>query len=123
MRDWRDWRKAQGGPQGQTEGSRRLKEIIAARQERRRKRNLHKFKKIVHHADCEGCGYPRLKNGKNLKTENDLWHEEYHETFKQDPLEGEAYEQAKVAAARACPEWFNQNFDNNSIPSAVGRMS
>ena len=82
------------------------------RQQRRRKqRDLKEMKKRARHADCSCCGYPRLKIGKGGKTENEQWHEEYHATFKQHPLEGETYEQAKVAAALAYPDWFNRDFD------------
>ena len=88
-----------------------LPERMQKRQERRRKHDLKEMKKKAHHADCSCCGYPRLIVGKRGKTENDLWHEEHHETFKQHPLEGEAYEQTKVAAALACPPWFNKLCD------------
>jgi hypothetical protein len=93
------------------------KEVIKKRQERaedrRRKHVSKEMKQRAHHADCACCGYPRVKIGPAGKTEEDLWHEDHHEKFKEHPLEGEAYEQAKVAAAVACPVWFNRNFDES----------
>jgi hypothetical protein len=92
-------------------------EVIQRRQERaedrRRKHWAKEMKQRAHHADCACCGYPRAKIGQAGKTEEDLWHEDHHEKFPQHPLQGEAYEQAKVAAAVACPAWFNRNFDES----------
>jgi hypothetical protein len=105
---------------GQDERSRKLWQIIAAKTERRQKRELKTMKKRARQAD-HGCGYPRQCIGKGGKTEADLYHEHYH--VEQHPLEGEAYEQEKIDAADLCPTWFNRNFDNNSIPSTVARMS
>jgi hypothetical protein len=68
------------------------------------------MKKRANHADCTCCGYPRLIIGKHGKTENELWYEEHHLLFKQHPLEVEAYEQAKLAAAEACAAFSNINF-------------
>jgi hypothetical protein len=89
------------------------KEVIKKREEHRRKHASKEMKQRAHHADCACCGYPRVKIGPAGKTEEDLWHEDHHEKFKEHPLEGEAYEQAKVAAAVACPVWFNRNFDES----------
>jgi hypothetical protein len=95
------------------------KEVIKKRQERteqrRRKHFLKEMKQRTSHADCTCCGYPRLKIGKAGKTEDDLWHEDHHEKFKQHPLEGEAYEQAKVAAAEACFAWLNRHSDESQF--------
>jgi len=79
------------------------KERVKKRQEHRRKHDFKEMKRRAYHADCSCCGYPRLIVDKRGKTENDQWHEEHHETFKQHPLEGEVYEQAKVAPRLACP--------------------
>jgi hypothetical protein len=103
----------------QDERSRKLREIMAARTERRRKLELKDVQKRARQAD-HGCGYPRQCIGKRGKTEADLFHEHYH--VEKHPLEGEAYEQEKIDAALKCPTWFNRDFDNNSIPSTVGRM-
>jgi hypothetical protein len=82
-----------------------------------------KLKEIANQETSCGCGYPRRCIGKCGKTENDKWHEWYHVAFEQDPFESEAYKEATLAAARACPSWFNDKFDDASIPSSVGSMS
>ena len=82
--------------------------VIKKRQERRRKHDLKEMKKRAHYADCSCDGYPRLIVGKRRKTENDLWHEDHHKTFKQDPLEDEAYAKAEADAEAACPWWVNK---------------
>jgi len=83
-------------------------EPMKKRQERCRKHDLKEIKKRAHYADCSCCGYPRLIVAKRRKTENDLWHEEHHKTFKQDPLEDETYAKAEADAQAACPSWVNK---------------
>jgi hypothetical protein len=82
-----------------------------------------KLKEIANQETSCGCGYPRRCIGKCGKTENDKWHEWYHATFEQDPFEREGYKEATFDDASACPSWFNDKFDDASIPSSVGSMS
>jgi hypothetical protein len=92
-------------------------------EERLKKRELKKLKAIAKKEASCGCGYPRHCIGKRGKTENDKWHEDYHVKFEEDPFESETYKEAKVAAARDYPSWFNDKFDDGSISSCVRSMS